>query len=146
MSVEERFAVLVKDVFAATLKPRGYKKTGLRWHRRTPTAWHMIGIQRSSGNFGDHLRFYVNVGAYVDQVATINGQQLIDKPKEYQCHYSKRLENVVDFPHPWIDLEDWTDETLFPALAQALIATDKVLADIDSPEALRAKYRALRGV
>ena len=136
MSVEERLAVLVKDVFAATLKPRGYKKTGLRWMRRTPTARHVIGIQRSGGNIGEHLGFYINVGAYVDQFATIIGQQPIDKPKEHECQYYRRLENVVDFPHPRIDMEDWTDEALFPALTQALIATDKVLADIDSPEAL----------
>lgn len=63
--LEARFDALVAGVVVPALKPLGYRKRKLSWSRETPEAVHGITLQRSQGNAPDHLRFYVEVSAYV---------------------------------------------------------------------------------
>jgi hypothetical protein len=134
--LEDRFKALVKDVVTPTLKPRGYAKRRLSWVRTGDEALHSIGLQRSHGNAPEHLRFYVELGAYVPEFARTIGQAVPDDPAAATPQYQRRFESVCDWPGQWIDLESWSDAELHPAFEAALVVLDERLARITGPAQL----------
>lgn len=134
--LQDRLDALIADVVVPTLKPRGYRKRKLDWVRVGETAVHSITLQRSHGNAPDHLRFYVSAAAYVPEFARAIGQSVPDDPAKATPHYSRRFEEVVDWPAQWIDLEAWDDADLHPAFRSAIEALDAHLATLTTPEAL----------
>jgi len=133
--LEAQFDALVRDVVVPVLKPLGYAKSALRWTRRAAEAVYLIGLQRSDGNGPGHLRFYVNVGAYVPKFAHVIGKPVIDAPKEPDCHWRARLEKVTGWAVDCVDVEAWSGGAP-SGLGQALAEADAVLAGIDGAAAL----------
>lgn len=140
--LEARFDALVAGVVVPALKPLGYRKRKLSWSRETPEAVHGITLQRSQGNAPDHLRFYVEVNAYVPDFARTVGATVPDRLEKATPQYSRRFESVIDWPGQWIDLESWTDEDLHPAFDEALLKLDGHLAAIDTAPALAEALRS----
>ncbi len=134
--LQDRLDTLIADVVVPTLKPRGYRKRRLEWVRVGDTAVHSIALQRSHGNAPDHLRFYVDVAAYVPAFARTIGQTVPADPATATPHYSQRFESVCDWPAQWVDLEAWDDADLHPAFRSALETLDAHLSALTTPEAL----------
>lgn len=140
--LDDRFDSLVRDTVAPLLKSRGYAKRKLSWVRRTEAAVHWITLQRSQGNAPDHLRFYVELAAYVPAFARTVGAVVPDDPTKATPPYRRRFEQVVQWPGQWVDLEDWDDASLAEALQHALGKVDEHLVALDGPEALVAAMRS----
>jgi hypothetical protein len=140
--LQERLDSLIADVVVPTLKPRGYRKRRLEWVRATDAAVHAITLQRSHGNAPDHLRLYVDVSAYVPEFARTIGQTVPADARTATPHYSRRFEDVCEWPAQWIDLEAWSDEDLHPAFHAALATLDEHLAGVVTPAALVDVLRA----
>ena len=140
--LEARFDALVSGVVVPALKPLGYRKRKLSWTRQTPAALNGITLQRSQGNTPGHLRFYVEVSAYVPDFARAVGASVPDQPEKATAQYSRRFESVIDWPGQWIDMESWTDDELHPAFGGALARIHQHLDEIDSAPALAEALRA----
>ncbi|MFJ3957387.1 DUF4304 domain-containing protein [Arthrobacter sp. NPDC090010] len=140
--LETRFNALIADVVVPELKARGYRKRKLVWTRQTPEALHEIAFQRSQGNASDHVRFYVEIGAYVPEFAHRTGNTVPEDLLRATTQYRRRFESVVDWPGQWVDLEAWTDQDLAPALRSALLSLDEHLSGITTAAAMAAALRS----
>lgn len=142
-TLEERFTALVSDTVVPTLKPRGYRKQRLVWTRTGDAVMHQIVLQRSQGNAPDHLRVYIELAAYSAEFARTVRATVPDDLAKATPQYTRRFESVAQWPAQWIDLEDWTDAELHPALTDALVRVDDHLAALrDAPslaDALRTR-------
>jgi Domain of unknown function (DUF4304) len=84
-AVETTFKILVQEAVTPVLKPAGFKKTGLNYHRRHGETVQVINLQQSAWNQWDRKEFFVNVGVAFDQIHQLRQQEILAKPKEYQC-------------------------------------------------------------
>jgi hypothetical protein len=139
--LEDRLDALVKGVITPTLKPRGYAKQRLAWTRKGSDTVQSITLQRSHGNSPGPLRFYVDVGAYVPAFARTIGATVPENLAKGTPQYQQRFEGICDWPDQWIDLENWSDEDLFPAFETALMVLDEHLAGIAGPTELAEVLR-----
>ncbi|MFZ4893570.1 DUF4304 domain-containing protein [Plantibacter sp. Mn2098] len=139
--LEERFDSLVSEVVTTTLKPLGYRKKQLVWTRATDAAVHRIVLQRSQGNTANHLRFYVELSAFVPAFARAIGHTVPADPTKATPPYTRRFESVAHWPSQWVDLEEWEDADLNPALETALRRVDAHLAEIVTADALADALR-----
>lgn len=137
-NLDARFDALVTHVVAPTLKPLGYRKKRLTWMRVTDEAVHEVTLQRSHGNASDHLRFYVELSAYVPAFARAIAKPVPDDITKATATYNRRFEEVTDWPAQWINLEEWTDDDLYPALTEALQTIAAHLAPLVTGEAMAA--------
>jgi Domain of unknown function (DUF4304) len=83
--IETTFKTLVQEAITPALKPAGFKKTGLTYHRRHGETVQVINLQQSAWNQCDRKEFFVNVGAAFDQIYQLRQQEILAKPKEYEC-------------------------------------------------------------
>lgn len=143
-SLDERFDALVSQVIAPALKPLGYRTSRLVWTRVGHDAIHTIVLQRSQRNAPGHLRFYVELSAYVAGFARAIGATVPDDITKAAPQYTRRFESVTEWPGQWVDLEEWTDADLHPALSSALGAVDAHLSGISTADEL-ADALASRG-
>ena len=73
------------------LKQDGYRKSGRTWHREYKDAIQVVNIQSSRWNDSNEAGFAINVGCYYPQVAKLLGDEVLQKPKEYECMTRARL-------------------------------------------------------
>ena len=96
MQAKDLINTVVNLAVKAPAKAAGFKKAGLNFYRRRGEVVHVVNFQLSHGNFADEGRFYVNVGVSFDPLWGLAGKPAPDRPKEYQCQFRRRLENLVD--------------------------------------------------
>lgn len=139
--LDSRLSDLAARVITPELKPRGYRKRRWEWSRTRDGVAHSIGLQRSHGNSTHHLRIYVNVGAYSAEFARTVGDTVPDDLTRATPQYTARFEQVVDWPGQWIDLEDWSGESLDEAFTAALRDLDAHLSRVTDGASLAALLR-----
>lgn len=96
--VQKAFDDLVKQAVTAVLKPMGFKKTALNFHRRQNEVVQVVNIQGSLGSTSVEKVFYVNVGFAFDEICNLNKISILEKPRVHDCDlrgYRSRLENFV---------------------------------------------------
>jgi Domain of unknown function (DUF4304) len=79
------FKTLVQEAITPVLKPAGFKKTGLNYHRRHGATVQVINLQQSAWNQWNRKEFFINVGIAFDQIHGLVGTPIALKPKEYEC-------------------------------------------------------------
>jgi len=139
--LEARLTGLVNESVVPVFKSRGYRKSRLTWVREAPAAVHEITLQRSHGNDAEHLRFYVEVAAYVPEFARALGHSVPDSLSSGTPQYRRRFEEIVGWPQQWIDLESWRDEELRPRFRDAVDALADHLDRIVTAEELIAALK-----
>jgi hypothetical protein len=85
-TTETRFKTLVQEAISPVLKPAGFKKIGLNYHRCHGETVQVINLQQSAWNQWNRKEFFINVGIPFDQIYELIGQPIAPKPKEYECN------------------------------------------------------------
>lgn len=99
------FDDIVNRAVTSVLKPLGFCKSALNFHRRHKDVVQVVNLQSSHGSAWDEKLFYVNVGLAFDAVCQLSNNEILEKPKEYECDSRgtrDRLENLLDnAPAQW---------------------------------------------
>lgn len=135
----ERLKTLSKYAFTDVLKPRGFRKSGGRYHRRHGECVQLVQLQASHGSDAANKRFYVNVGLCFDAIGALVDAEPLERPKEHECDargLRDRLEAWFQSAPPhW---QSTQDETMDRKLHGLITALADALDGIDGPESFRA--------
>lgn len=133
---------LVRVALTSTLKPAGFRKAGMTFHRRRGGTMQVVSLQLSHGTSADVKKFYINVGLAFDAICKLVGRPVLEKPKEHECDdrgTRARLEELIPgLPQSWSvetghDATDTTDH-----IRLAMVALLAELDGIDGPAAYRS--------
>jgi hypothetical protein len=97
MILQNAFNQMVRDALQPMLKTAGFAKKGLNFYRRRTATVEVINLQRSCWNSVERLEFFVNIGSYVPALDAAWGEPILEFPKEYECHFRRRLEALAPF-------------------------------------------------
>lgn len=61
MTAQEEYARLVKDFLGPRLRDLGFKGSAGRYSLDSDTTWRLLGLQKSTSNTQDRVRFYINL-------------------------------------------------------------------------------------
>jgi hypothetical protein len=97
---------LIQVAVTPTLKPLGFRKSELNWHRRHKDVVQVINLQVCHGSTWEEKQFYINVGLAFDAICQLTNTSILEKPKEYNCDdrgTRDRLENLIpQAPTSWV--------------------------------------------
>ncbi|MEM7587129.1 MAG: DUF4304 domain-containing protein [Acidobacteriota bacterium] len=125
--LQKLFDDVVRRGVTSMLRPYGFRKSGLNFHRRNGDVIQVVNLQNSHGSSPAAKRFYINVGLSFDDLCRLTGTEQLDRPKEYECEgrgTRARLEELIDdVPERWEvranrDAPGRVLDNLKPALAQ----------------------------
>ncbi len=140
--VEILFDDLVKVAVTAILKPAGFRKSALNFHRRHKETVQVVNLQVSQGSDWNEKHFYVNVGIAFDDVCRLVNIDVLDKPKEYECNsrgMHGRLETLIDeLPKCWSVSVDEDCEAVVEHLKSSMGQLVEELEIIDGVRAYRS--------
>lgn len=140
--LQSLFDDLVKRSVTSVLKPLGFRKSALQFHRRHKEVVQVVNLQSSHGSTSAEKLFYVNVGLAFDAVCELTETEILEKPKEYDCDSRgtrDRLENLIhDAPEQWSVVVDGDGDAVASQLRSAMEQLTVELKSIDSVQAYRA--------
>jgi hypothetical protein len=132
---EDLMAEGVKQAVTSVLKPAGFRKTGLNYHRRLGQTVQVVNVQVSHGSSASDKRFYVNAGICFDDICKLAGVPPLDAPKDHECDargVRSRLEDFVPGAPPHWDVTAGEDVvTLVNCLRSHMEALISCLDGID---------------
>ena len=135
------FDNIVKGSVTPVLKPLGFRKSALNYHRRHKDVVQVVNLQSSHGSTWDEKQFYVNVGLAFDAVCQLSDSEILEKPKESECssrgtrdRLDKLLSNV---PDRWSVHVNAESESVAQQLRTAIAELAVELETIDGVTAYR---------
>ena len=101
-------------IATAAMKPLakagGFKKQALTWRRRHGETLQVLNVQRSHGNTASEASCYVNVAIAFDALYRLESEPVPEAPREHECHFRERMEDLVaGAPSEW-SVDASTDE------------------------------------
>lgn len=139
---ESLFVDLLSRAVTPVLKPAGFRKSGMNFHRRHGTTVQVVNFQSSTASTWSEEQFYVNVGISFDAVCQLVGVPVLDKPKEYECDergFRCRLGQLIEAePASWVLRDGERTDALVTALGGCIQQLREQLDRIDGPAAYRA--------
>jgi hypothetical protein len=121
-------------------KAAGFKKSALTFTRRRGEVVQVVNFQLSQGNFADTGSYYTNVGIAFDALWRLAREPVAEHPREYQCHFRRRIEQLIP-KEP--QSQKVTSATDIAAAVKGQASTFSKLLDlidsIDSPGAMLEK-------
>ncbi|MBO9728355.1 MAG: DUF4304 domain-containing protein [Chitinophaga sp.] len=87
--------LLIADTIAPLLKKNGFNKKGLNFYKTTNGLVFLINIQKSQGNIGNYIKFYINCGIHSTEIDRVIGAKENEMPKEYECYYRARISDIT---------------------------------------------------
>lgn len=93
--MQQFFNDLMKQDVKHFLSKHGFSKKSLNFYKRSGSLVYMFNFQKSHGNAADHLMFYVNCGIYAAELARIQSREVLAEPKEAECHFRARIEQIA---------------------------------------------------
>lgn len=94
--MEDLFKEVVNHAIKPVMKSAGFKKKALNFYRNHNGLIYLINIQKSYGNSHAELCFYVNCCIHSNVIEEEVNGSTVEFPKEYQCHYRDRIEEIVE--------------------------------------------------
>lgn len=94
--MEDLFKEVVNHAIKPVMKSAGFKKKALNFYRNHNGLFYLVNIQKSHGNSHSELSFYVNCCIHSNVVEEELEGTTVKFPKEYQCHYRDRIEDIVE--------------------------------------------------
>jgi hypothetical protein len=88
------FDEIIKESIAPFLKKQGFKKQNLNFYKKEGDVIFMFNFQKNTYNSVDWMGFFINCGIYSQEVAQTIGEPVLPNPKEYQCLYNARIDNI----------------------------------------------------
>ena len=133
MKARERILQILSNSVTPALQQAGFRKSVLDYHRKQGEVIQTIQFQLSASNFYDRGYFNVNVGLCFDPVSRLENKPVVDMPKEFQCHYRRRLNELIrGVPDRWDVSDEVDDAEVAAALQSAVTRLLELLAGIDS--------------
>lgn len=132
--VQSLFDDIVKRAVTSVLKPLGFRKSALNFHRRHNEVVQVVNLQSSHGSAWDEKLFYVNVGLAFDAICQLTNTQILENPTEHDCDSRGtrgRLETLLDnTPERWsIDItadSESVAEHLQKVIAQLAVELERI--------------------
>lgn len=92
---KDKFNLLINDTIKPLLKTFGFRKKALTFYKQIDDLIFVLNFQNSQGNSYGQTKFYINCGIYSSLIdKTVDNVQL-NEPKEYECHYRKRISGIT---------------------------------------------------
>ncbi len=125
----------------SVLRPIGFRKSSLNFHRRQKEVVQVVNLQMSRGSSWETKRFYVNVGLTFDSLCNLTGTAILEKPKEHECDNRgtrARMQKLIDgVPDEWIVSTDKNNQDVADSLHLAIEKLAVAMNGIDSVESYR---------
>ena len=126
---------IIKSSVTEVLKPAGFRKKALNWHRRFGETVQVLNVQMSAGCSWDTKIFYINVGIAFDAVCRHMGKEILETPKESECdHRGFRQRNsalVPETPAQWRLLDADDDKTVAKFQEDLRNVIEVILAELN---------------
>ncbi|WP_165497015.1 DUF4304 domain-containing protein [Rhodococcus sp. ABRD24] len=136
-SVSMGFDGVERDHVRPFLKELGFRKRALVFTRVRDGLTDVLSLQRSSGNSGGNVRFYVNCGVYSAEFAAVIGETVVERPREVDCQFRCRLDSLAPAAPQWFEITaDTPAEPTGSAVVVALETAVPALGTIDTTDAL----------
>jgi len=94
--LQQLFNDFIKQDVKPFLSKHGFAKNSLNFYKATESLVYMFNFQKSAGNAADNVMFYVNCGIYATELARIQSRAILTAPKEAECHFRARIENIAE--------------------------------------------------
>ncbi len=92
--MENAFKEIINQVVKPIMKSAGFKKKTLNFYKNENGLVYLINIQKSHGNTSQELGFYINCCIHSNNIEEVLKEETITQPKEYECHFRKRIESI----------------------------------------------------
>jgi hypothetical protein len=131
LTPKEKFNFLISETIKPLLKKHGFGKKALTFYKQIDDLIFVINFQNSQGNSFEQTRFYINCGIYSILIDKTVDKIQLKEPKEYECHYRKRISHITKEKKDCYEIDNNTDlETLTKKVKEdiliALTHFDKV--------------------
>lgn len=94
--MQQRFNELIKQDVKPFLSGHGFAKKGLNFTKVANKLVYLFNFQKSAGNSADQVMFYVNCGIYAAELAELQGKAVPADPREVDCHFRARIEQIAE--------------------------------------------------
>jgi Domain of unknown function (DUF4304) len=111
--MQKTFQTVVKETISPLLKSAGFSKKSLNFYRKRVGLTEVINLQRSKWNSEEQVEFFINVGIYAPEIETVLGIEIIEFPKEYDCHFQKRIKEIAPLGSDRFEITPKTDFETF---------------------------------
>jgi Domain of unknown function (DUF4304) len=126
-SLIEVFNQMVKEYLAPYFKSKGFKKQNLNFYKEENGLTFLINFQKNSYNSVDYVRFYVNCGIYSEELMQKIGADVLPKPKEYECTFRQRFEQITGNKKQEFELLSSDEKTIRDLANEVIVELEKVL-------------------
>jgi Domain of unknown function (DUF4304) len=109
-SVKEIFEEILKESITPLLKKEGFKKLHYNYRKTENGLIYLINFQSSGYNNVDYASYYINCGIYCNDFETLVSEKIITSPKEYDCLFNQRLEQITNWNNTNIEIIESSDE------------------------------------
>jgi hypothetical protein len=127
-SLIEVFSEMVKEYLAPFLKKQGFKKQNLYFYKEENGLTFLIHFQKNAYNSADYVAFFINCGIYCADFEALVGEEILAKPKEYNCLFNQRFENITGFGKKEFELLESSDEGKKQLAENVIAELEKVIA------------------
>lgn len=94
--MQQLFNELIKQDVKPFLSGHGFAKKGLNFIKVANKLVYLFNFQKSAGNSADQVMFYVNCGIYAAELAELQGKAIPADPREVDCHFRARMEQIAE--------------------------------------------------
>jgi hypothetical protein len=93
---------LFRDEITPCLKPKGFRRTSQTYYKWVAANCEVVNFQGSWNSTRETYIFYVNLGVFNRRIFEFNKEfgplrELPAYPKEYECHWRKRLNMLLPY-------------------------------------------------
>lgn len=92
--MEDKFKQLINDVVKPLMKEAGFNKKALNFYKFDDGLIFLVNFQKSHGNSYAELGFYINCAIHSQVIDEELGEKVKEFPKEYECHFVKRIKTI----------------------------------------------------
>jgi hypothetical protein len=129
MTAQESMKQLVAEQLAPLFKARGFKKSGLTFHRRVEKNYAIVQLQKSISSTAVGVSFTINLGVFSERVqrglAKITWvPDVAGVPSEVACHLRQRIGPLMpEAQDKWWSIGPATDQATLGATIRSAIET-----------------------
>lgn len=92
--LQELFNEMMKKDVKPFLSKHGFTKKSLNFYKTKEDLIYMFNFQKSSGSALHQVMFYINCGIYSAELAQLQSKEIQTAPKESECHFKSRIEEI----------------------------------------------------
>jgi Domain of unknown function (DUF4304) len=127
-SVKEIFEEILKESVNPFLKKHGFKRQGMNFRKIENGLTYIINFQSSGYNSVDYAAYYINRGIYCDEFEIIVGEAILPNPKEVDCLFRERIEQITESGKQQIEIIESSEAGKILIANQLLSELEKVIS------------------